>query len=473
MARRERGGRWDYSYVSTGHYAMISTNDVSNANKLFSGNFPYVGDDTDGKMPRRTPRKRYKLVVGRDVKKDQTFFLSSLSEEQLSKFLFPLCLHRKSDIKMVMERREAGKYNQRETRGLCLYGRVDMHSLLGLYLGGGGMSRERRDRESERGLHEKESVPVEANLAIERSTLATFNHTARGLQWEKDQVRSPEFRAFQEKHLPSFNLRFKNHIINVEDGTVMDTNEGIHLYAIGQKKHITNYLHELYNSKGRNRTCEKNYISSCQWTVVYKKMFKRASGNVKENFIYLSRNYGSSLFRYLRVRCKLGDFRWVASSPPSYLRQKIQDVAKEGQSEVTEGTDGSLKISPTRKKMGGRSICIKVRNSEKIKEAKITLDDSGKTGYLTLREKDIGLSPGQIVTFYLPFIVKRNGKTKYVYSLRRRGGKKERPTFFHCLGSARIINQYLNRSLYLRLMGIHRKNNLPLWGRDTQCGLLN
>ncbi|KMZ81572.1 tRNA methyl transferase [Plasmodium vivax India VII] len=487
---RERGGGWNYSYVSTGHYAMISTNDEANANRLFNGNFPYVGDELDGEIPRRGPRKRYKLIVGRDERKDQTFFLSSFSEKQLSKFLFPLCLRRKSDVKRIMERRAAGQYNRRETRGLCLYGRVDMHSLLGLYLGGaavepaGGQPEGGRDS-VERGKDsvERESDPIEggsdpteAALPIKAATPANPaypaypNSAARRLQWAKDQLHSPEFRAFREKHLPSFNLRFKNYIISVEDGTVMDTNEGVHLYAIGQKKYITNHLHQLYNSKGKGRgrgrggACEKNVTSSCQWTVVYKKMLRRASGNVKENFIYVSRDYESGLFRQLRGRCRLGAFRWVASAPPSHLGE----AEAEKRQTVPLAVQPAMPLTmPLTVPPIGRPICVKVRNSEEIKEAQIALDDAGQTAYLTLRQKDIGLSPGQIVTFYLPFIVKRSGRAKYLYSLRRRKGE-EAPPFFHCLGSARITNQYLNRGLYRRLMEIHRRNSLPLWGRDAR-----
>ncbi|KMZ87730.1 tRNA methyl transferase [Plasmodium vivax Brazil I] len=490
---RERGGGWNYSYVSTGHYAMISTNDEANANRLFNGNFPYVGDELDGEIPRRGPRKRYKLIVGRDERKDQTFFLSSFSEKQLSKFLFPLCLRRKSDVKRIMERRAAGQYNRRETRGLCLYGRVDMHSLLGLYLGGaavepaggqpeGGRDSVERGKDSvERGKDsvERESDPIEggsdpteAALPIKAATPANPaypaypNLAARRLQWAKDQLHSPEFRAFREKHLPSFNLRFKNYIISVEDGTVMDTNEGVHLYAIGQKKYITNHLHQLYNSKGKGRggACEKNVTSSCQWTVVYKKMLRRASGNVKENFIYVSRDYESGLFRQLRGRCRLGAFRWVASAPPSHLGE----AEAEKRQTVPLAVQPAMPLTmPLTVPPIGRPICVKVRNSEEIKEAQIALDDAEQTAYLTLRQKDIGLSPGQIVTFYLPFIVKRSGRAKYLYSLRRRKGE-EAPPFFHCLGSARITNQYLNRGLYRRLMEIHRRNSLPLWGRDAR-----
>ncbi|EUD64599.1 tRNA-specific 2-thiouridylase [Plasmodium inui San Antonio 1] len=484
---RERGDGWDYSYVSTGHYAMISTNDERNANRLFSRDFPYVGDDTDGEVKGRTPRKRYRLIVGRDEKKDQTFFLSSFSEKQLSRFLFPLCLHRKSDVKRIMEGRAAGKYNRKETRGLCLYGRVDMNSLLGLYLGGGSMTRVGSEGESEGGSIERERGPVERekgplergrnptekerSSAEESLPIKAASGAARALQWDTNQLRSPEFRAFQEKHLPSFDLRFKNYIINVEDGTVLDTNEGIHLYAIGQKKHITNHLHQVYNAKGRGRSCQKNFISSCQWTVVYKKMLRCGNGDVKEsfkeNFIYVSRDYGSALFRHLRGRCKLGAFRWVASVSPSYLRG---GASKKDAAERDEA-DRTLIMPATSRKLAGQFICVRVRNSEQIKEAKIALDDLGETAYLTLKQKDIGLSPGQIITLYLPFIVKGNGKAKYVYSLRR--GKKDSRIFFHCLGSARIINQYLNRGLYRRLMEIHRRNNLPLWGRDKHCGLVN
>ncbi|VEV55160.1 tRNA methyltransferase, putative [Plasmodium vinckei vinckei] len=411
-----KGKNFNYSYISTGHYAMISTNNPKNCNNIFNNNFPYIKE----KMEKKKKKNRYKLVVSSDLKKDQTFFLSSFSEKQLSKFLFPLSLYNKNDIKMFMKKNNITDYNPNETKGLCLYGNVDMHSLLRLYFKTGECS----NSESV----QNERVDSESGERVMK----------RGLDV---QVSGVDLHRFKKNDIKDFNLNYVNYIINIDDGIVMEKNSDIHLYTIGQNKHITTYIHDLYINRFKNKKNKKNIFSSCQWTVVYKKILPKER-QIMENFIYVTKNYYDKKFDIIKKKCKLKNVKWIEQcnndNIPNYLKKK-------------------KKINRDSKIKDSVIIFVKIRNNEKIKKAKLIFNKNNKEPYLELENPDIGLSPGQIITFYLPFIIKKNKQTQYIYNLDK---YLHFPIYYHCIGTAKIKNQYLNSGIYKRIMEIHKKNGL-------------
>ncbi|SBS81403.1 tRNA methyltransferase, putative [Plasmodium ovale] len=460
---KKKGRDFNYSYISTGHYAILSTNDSSNVNNLFNNKFPYVqGKDIQLKWLnvkkrsrkfRSSFRTRYNLITAMDEKKDQTFFLSSFSERQLSKFLFPLGLYRKSDIKLYMKRNNIDLYNKNETRGLCLYGNVDVHMLLQCYLKGGGNNIQNDDLACKK---------LKEGKKVSENTYDTFV--------QQMQMHTRDFLTFKEKYASQLSLNYVNYIISIDDEIVMDRNSDVHLYAIGQNKHITNFIHQLYNR--RMKKGEKNYFSSNQWTVFYKKMIRRVTngagererivarsvaGSVMENFVYVTRNYCDDMFACIRRKCKVMNIRWIAGKCPPCVRMQSgrrQNGRRRHCGETNE----------KERRMGNyedRVIFVKTRNNEHIKKAKITFtDDSRDTAYLRLHLRDIGLSPGQIITFYFPFIIKKDGSTKYVLSLRKYANH---PVFFHCIGTSEISHQYLDKGLYRRIRKIHEGANLTIF----------
>ncbi|CAD2112092.1 tRNA methyltransferase, putative [Plasmodium vinckei] len=430
-----KGKNFNYSYISTGHYAMISTNDTQNCNNIFNNNFPYI----KGKMENKKKKKRYKLIVSSDLKKDQTFFLSSFSEKQLSKFLFPLSLYNKNYIKMFMKKNNITNYNPNETKGLCLYGNVDMHSLLRLYFKTGECNKTEEVCNDLPISSNSESVHSESSERVKK----------RGLDV---QVSGVDLHRFKKNDIKNFNLNYVNYIINIDDGIVMEKNSDIHLYTIGQNKHITTYIHDLYINRFQNKKNEKNIFSSCQWTVVYKKILPKGMQTngetpIMENFIYVTKNYYDKKFDIIKKKCKLKNIKWIEQCDnddiPTYLKKKIK-----------KNKDGKIKSNVI--------IFVKIRNNEKIKKARLIFDKNNKEAYLELENPDIGLSPGQIITFYLPFIIKKNKQTQYIYNLDK---YLHFPIYYHCIGTAKIKNQYLNIGIYKRIMEIHKKNNLTLFER--------
>lgn len=80
----------DADYVATGHYAEIKK----------------VGD-------------KFHLYTSTDEEKDQTYFLYSLSQKQLSKILLPVGKYKKPEIRKIAEKKKLPVFNKEESQGLC------------------------------------------------------------------------------------------------------------------------------------------------------------------------------------------------------------------------------------------------------------------------------------------------------------------------------------------------------------------
>ena len=93
-------------YVATGHYARVVR-------------------DEDGKAH---------LLRGKDSNKDQTYFLSQLSQEQLSKAMFPLGEIEKSEVREIAEKANLATAKKKDSTGICFIGERDFKDFLMNYL---------------------------------------------------------------------------------------------------------------------------------------------------------------------------------------------------------------------------------------------------------------------------------------------------------------------------------------------------
>ncbi len=98
-----------YTHVATGHYAQVR--EVEEGSK-----------------------KRYELYTGKDAQKDQTYFLWTLNQEQLSKTLFPVGGFEKSDVRVLADRFTLPTAKKKDSQGICFLGKVDMKDFLSHYL---------------------------------------------------------------------------------------------------------------------------------------------------------------------------------------------------------------------------------------------------------------------------------------------------------------------------------------------------
>ncbi|HTF17173.1 MAG TPA: tRNA 2-thiouridine(34) synthase MnmA [Chryseolinea sp.] len=92
-------------YVATGHYARRSML------------------EQDGKTVHR-------LLSGRDGNKDQSYFLCQLTQEQLSRSLFPIGELQKSEVRNVARQIGLVTADKKDSQGLCFVGKVHLPDFL-------------------------------------------------------------------------------------------------------------------------------------------------------------------------------------------------------------------------------------------------------------------------------------------------------------------------------------------------------
>ncbi len=92
-------------YIATGHYVRKQTH--------------------------RTGQKTiHSLVAGDDKNKEQSYFLCQISQEQLSKALFPLGSLYKSQVRDIAKKLGLPTANRKDSQGICFIGKVDLPEFL-------------------------------------------------------------------------------------------------------------------------------------------------------------------------------------------------------------------------------------------------------------------------------------------------------------------------------------------------------
>lgn len=75
------------------------------------------------------------LLQGVDPIKDQSYFLSGLSQEQLKKCLFPLGKYQKSEVRELAIKYSLPNANRKDSQGICFLGKIKYADFVEAYLG--------------------------------------------------------------------------------------------------------------------------------------------------------------------------------------------------------------------------------------------------------------------------------------------------------------------------------------------------
>ena len=102
-------------YVATGHYSQIMKH------KAWS---------MEHKKSFKLPTTHYSLRTAEDTAKDQSYFLWTLTQKQLSKTLFPIGHLPKSEVRKLAEKFDLITATKKDSQGLCFIGKVDMKDFL-------------------------------------------------------------------------------------------------------------------------------------------------------------------------------------------------------------------------------------------------------------------------------------------------------------------------------------------------------
>lgn len=160
-------------YVATGHYCRKGT--IQNED----------GTET------------YQLLSGKDPNKDQSYFLCQLSQEQLSKTLFPIGELLKPEVRKKAAENNLITADKKDSQGLCFIGKVHLPEFL------------------QQKLKPKKGVIVEVP-----SNASQFSMVI------------PEFQSEREK----LAFRAEKPVYNESDGKVVGEHQGAHYFTIGQRK---------------------------------------------------------------------------------------------------------------------------------------------------------------------------------------------------------------------------------------------
>jgi len=139
----------------------------------------------------------YQLLAGKDPNKDQSYFLCQLSQEQLSKTLFPIGELLKPEVRKIAKEQELITAEKRDSQGLCFIGKVRLPEFL-----------------------QQKLKPKEGEIIEIPSDFTPY--------YEE----SPNFSSELEK------LKFisKKIIYSKDDGKVVGTHQGAHYFTKGQRK---------------------------------------------------------------------------------------------------------------------------------------------------------------------------------------------------------------------------------------------
>lgn len=92
-------------YVATGHYARVRRD----------------GNETE-------------MLRGLDSNKDQTYFLSQLSQDQIKDVLFPVGELQKADVRRIAKENNLATANKKDSTGICFIGERNFNEFLSHYL---------------------------------------------------------------------------------------------------------------------------------------------------------------------------------------------------------------------------------------------------------------------------------------------------------------------------------------------------
>ncbi|MFT5281187.1 MAG: tRNA-specific 2-thiouridylase [Flavobacteriaceae bacterium] len=77
---------------------------------------------------------KFNMLKGRDISKDQSYFLWTLSQEKLSHTLFPLGKYKKTHTRKLAKKWNIPVADKKDSQGVCFLGHIDIKKFLGHYI---------------------------------------------------------------------------------------------------------------------------------------------------------------------------------------------------------------------------------------------------------------------------------------------------------------------------------------------------
>lgn len=170
--------------------AFLEAASLYGADKVATGHYcrSAVTTDADGKPI-------YRLLAGIDPNKDQSYFLCQLSQEQLSKALFPIGDIEKPEVRRIAEELGLATAFKKDSQGICFVGKVDLPVFL------------------QQKLEKKKGEVIEIPADLKAYS-----------------------RMMPEDATERLRKQAKPYFYRKKDGRVVGTHQGAHFYTVGQRK---------------------------------------------------------------------------------------------------------------------------------------------------------------------------------------------------------------------------------------------
>jgi len=259
-------------YVATGHYCRKGTR-----------------NNADGS-------ETYQLLAGKDENKDQSYFLCQLSQQQLSKTLFPIGELTKPEVRKIAAKMKLITADKKDSQGLCFIGKVRLPEFL------------------QQQLKPKTGKIVEVPSAFDtyNRVIPTFSNKEMELEF------------FAEK--PTYNLN---------DGKIVGEHQGAHYFTKGQRKglHVGGTKEPLFVI---DTDVKDNVIYTGQGKA-HPGLYRRTLFVIEQEIHWVRTDLALNIDEKLEVKARIR------------YRQKLQDATlyrveggmyvdfKEMQSAITEG----------------------------------------------------------------------------------------------------------------------------------------
>ena len=117
--------KYGADYVATGHYCQKEEIPGQAGNDEIA-----VPAGNDGRHGRPDRPSVFRILEGADPNKDQTYFLCQLSQEQLSKALFPIGHLTKPEVRRIAKEADLPSAEKKDSQGICFVGKVDLPTFL-------------------------------------------------------------------------------------------------------------------------------------------------------------------------------------------------------------------------------------------------------------------------------------------------------------------------------------------------------
>lgn len=162
------------------------------AEKVATGHYARVHSTID-----ESGKEVFHLLAGKDNNKDQSYFLCQLSQDQLSKALFPIGELTKPEVREIAKEQGLVTADKKDSQGLCFIGKVSLPTFL----------------QQQLVPKEGEIVEIFNDFAEYHKPQATFNSKLEELEYLSAKI----------------NYR-------KEDGKVIGKHQGAQFFTIGQSK---------------------------------------------------------------------------------------------------------------------------------------------------------------------------------------------------------------------------------------------